>query len=229
MRVLLLHALPLDERMWDPQREALWEHEVVAPNLYSLTGQSMDLWAMELLREVWGEVVLVGASMGGYLALALARLAPDRVRGLVLAGSRADADSPERKQDRVDTIARVQQGGAQALWEKMEPLLTAGASPDVVQQIHGWALEQSSDDLVSALRAIRDRQDSTDVVSSLDAPVLVVVGDQDALIASQEAQALAATAPNGRAAVLEGTGHLPSLQQPDRFNAELLALLGDLE
>jgi pimeloyl-ACP methyl ester carboxylesterase len=229
MRVLLLHALPLDERMWDPQREALWEHEVVTPNLYSLSGQSMDMWAMEVLREVWGEVVLVGASMGGYLALALARLAPDRVRGLVLAGSRADADSPERKQDRMDTIARVQQGGAEALWEKMEPLLTAGASPEAAQRIHGLALEQTADDLVRALRAIRDRQDSTDVVSSLEAPVLFIVGDQDALIAPQEAQALAATAPNGRAAVLEGAGHLPSLQQPDRFDAELLALLGELE
>ena len=128
----------------------------------------------------------------------------------------------------METIARVQQGGAQALWEKMEPLLTAGASPEVAQRIHGLALEQSADDLVGALRAIRDRQDSTDVVSSLEAAVLVVVGDQDGLIAPQEAQALAATGPDGRAVVLESTGHLPSLQQPDRFNAELLALLGEL-
>jgi len=99
MRILLLHALPLDERMWDPQREALAEHDVVTPNLYALTGQSMDMWAMELLRDVWGEVTIIGASMGGYAALALARLAPERVRGLVLAGSRAGADPPELKAD----------------------------------------------------------------------------------------------------------------------------------
>jgi 3-oxoadipate enol-lactonase len=228
MRVLLLHALPLDERMWDPQRDALFEHDVVAPNLYSLTGQSLDMWAMELLREVWGEVAIVGASMGGYVALALARLAPDRVRALVLAGSRADADTAERKADRVETISRIQEGGAQALWEKMSPLLTAGASEEAAQRVHALALEQRADDLIRAVRAIRDRQDSTDVVASLQAPVLILAGDQDALIAPQEAQALAATAPNGRAVILDGVGHLPSLQQPDRFNAELLGLLDDL-
>jgi pimeloyl-ACP methyl ester carboxylesterase len=228
MKVLLLHALPLDERMWEPQREALAGHDVVAPNLYWLAGETMDAWAMDLLRELTGEVAIVGASMGGYAALALARLAPERVRALVLAGSRADADSPERKEDRMDTIARVEKGGAAALWEKMSPLLTAGASDDVAQRVHALALEQRTEDLVKAMRAIRDRPDSTDVVASLDAPLLVVVGDQDALIAPQEAQALAATAPTGRAVVLEGTGHLPSLQRPDRFNAELVALLGEL-
>jgi 3-oxoadipate enol-lactonase len=228
MRVLLLHALPLDERMWGPQLDALAEHDVVAPNLYSLSGQSLDMWAMELLREVWGEVAIVGASMGGYVALALARLAPDRVRALVLAGSRADADTEERKADRMETIGRIQEGGAQALWEKMSPLLTAGASDEVVQRIHAIAIEQRAEDLARAVRAIRDRQDSSDVVASLEAPVLVVVGDQDALIAPQEAQALAATARNGRTVMLEGVGHLPSVQQPDRFNAELVSLLDDV-
>ena len=229
MRVLLLHALPLDERMWEPQRAALADHEVLTPNLYSLTGQSLDMWALELLRDVWGEVAIVGASMGGYAALALARLAPERVRGLVLAGSRADADSPERKADRMDTIERIREGGAAALWEKMEGLLTAGAPDDVVRRIHGMALEQRADDLVKAVRAIRDREDSKGVFAALEAPTLVVVGDQDALISPEEADALAASARNGRAVVLEGAGHLPSLQQPDRFNAELLSFLTGLE
>jgi 3-oxoadipate enol-lactonase len=229
MRVLLLHALPLDDRMWEPQLGALAEYDVVAPNLYSLTGQSMDMWAMELLREVWGEVVVVGASMGGYAALALARYAPERVRALVLAGSRADADSEERKADRMETIGRVQHGGAAALWEKMEPLLTAGASEEVAQRTHGIALGQQAEDLVRALRAIRDRPDSTGVVAELDAPVLIVTGELDGLIVPDEARALAATARNGRAVVLEGVGHLPSLQQPERFNAELLGLLDELE
>jgi pimeloyl-ACP methyl ester carboxylesterase len=229
MRVLLLHALPLSERMWDRQREALSDHEVIAPNLYALNGQSMDAWATELLRQVWGDLVVVGASMGGYCALALARLAPDRVRALVLAGSRVDADTPERRDDRMDTISRIQSAGAHALWDKMSPLLTAGASDDVARQTLGMALEQSAEDLIKAVRAIRDRQDSSDVVASLQAPLLVVVGDQDALLAPDEARAVAASAANGRAVVIEGAGHLPSLQQPDRFNQELLGLLSELD
>jgi pimeloyl-ACP methyl ester carboxylesterase len=229
VRVLLLHAFPLDERMWDPQREALRDHEAIAPNLYALAGQSMDAWAMELLRQAWGELVVVGASMGGYAALALARLAPERVRALVLAGARADADSPERRDDRMETIERIRSGGAQALWDKMSPLLTAGASDDAGRPVHGLALEQSGEDMIKAVRAMRDRPDSTDVLTSLPSPVLLVVGEADPLLAPEEAAGLAASAPNGRAVTIKGAGHLPSLQQPDRFNAELLALLGELE
>ena len=228
MRLLFLHALPLDERMWEPQRGAFADHEVVTPNLYALAGTSMDGWALELVPTLEDGAVVVGASMGGYAALALARIAPDRVRALVLAGSRADADPPERRADRMDTISRVQQGGAEALWDKMAPLLTAGASEEVVRRIHAFALEQRAEDLVGAVAAIRDRQDSTDVVAALDAPVLVVAGDQDGLIAPEDARALAATAQHGRAAILDGAGHLPSLQQPERFDAELRRLLDEL-
>jgi pimeloyl-ACP methyl ester carboxylesterase len=229
MRVLLLHAFPLDERMWDPQRDALWEHEVVTPNLYSLAGQSMDMWAMALLREVWGDLVVVGASMGGYCALAFARLAPERVSALVLAGARVDADSPERRDDRMDTIGRAQTGGAQAVLDKMRPLLLAGGSEEAERQISALALEQSGEDLVKGLRAMRDRPDSSDVVDGLQAPLLVVVGDGDPLLPPDEANAVAASAPNGRAVVIEGAGHLPSLEQPDRFNDELLGLIATLE
>jgi pimeloyl-ACP methyl ester carboxylesterase len=229
MRILLLHALPLDERMWEPQREALWEHELLTPNLYALNGQSMDQWAMELLRTAWGELVVVGASMGGYCALAFARMAPDRVRGLVLAGSRADADSAERREDRMDTIERIERGGAEALWEKMSPLLTAAADDQLAERLREIAFSQRPDDLIKAQRAIRDRADSTDVVGAIDAPVLVVVGERDGLLPVDDAEALAKTARNGRAVVFDDAGHLPSLEQPDRFNAELLDFVGSLE
>ena len=97
MRVLLLHALPLDERMWEPQLDALAAHDVVAPNLYALAGESMDAWATELLHHLGDDAaVVVGASMGGYAALALARLAPERVRAAALhAASPADLPPAE--------------------------------------------------------------------------------------------------------------------------------------
>ncbi|MDX6510833.1 MAG: hypothetical protein QOE36_337, partial [Gaiellaceae bacterium] len=116
--VVLLHALPLDERMWEPQRALLAGREVVAPRLYGL-GRSMDEWAEETLRLVDGPFVAVGASMGGYAALALARRAPERLRGLLIEGSRPDADSPERRAGRADTIRLIEEGGAPALWESM--------------------------------------------------------------------------------------------------------------
>src|SRR2546430_15709425 len=94
MTILLLHALPLDERMWEPQRTAFGD--VVAPRLYG-RGASMEEWARSILGEVEGELVAVGASMGGYCALELVRQAPERVRGLVLAGAPGAGASPGRR------------------------------------------------------------------------------------------------------------------------------------
>ena len=229
MRILLLHALPLDERMWEPQLDALAGHEVEAPNLYALPGSSMEVWATALLRSVPGEFVVVGASMGGYLALALARLAPERVLGLVLAGSRADADSPERKEGRQAAIARIKAEGAEGMWRLMEPVVAGDVvSGELRERMRAIALEQPPEGLVSAVRAIRDRPDSTDVVAGLAVPVLVIVGDRDPIAPVEYARELAGVGPQGKAVVLEETGHLPSLERPDRFDAELLELVDGL-
>ena len=103
----------------------------------------MEEWARSVLAEVDGELVLVGASMGGYCALAAARLAPERVRGLALVGSRAEADTPERREGRAKTIETIRRGGAAALWEDMRPkLFPDGADEAVVERARALALEQ---------------------------------------------------------------------------------------
>jgi 3-oxoadipate enol-lactonase len=230
MRILLLHALPLDERMWEPQLLALAEHEVDAPNLYSLGGSTMEAWATSLLERVPGELVVVGASMGGYCALALARLAPERVRGLVLAGSRADADSPERKEARQTAIERIEREGAEGMWRLMEPIVAAEIVPhELRERLHAIALEQPPEGLIAAVRAIRDRPDSTDVVARLAAPFLIAVGDQDPIAPVEYVRELVAAAPRGEAFVLERTGHLPSFERPAEFSAKLLEFVSSLE
>ena len=229
MRVLLLHALPLDERMWEPQLEALASHQVEAPNLYALGGASMDEWATALLERLAGDLVVVGASMGGYCALAVPRLAPERVRGLVLAGSRADADSPERKEARQAAIERIEAEGAEGMWRQMEPVVAGDVVPgDLRERMRAMALEQPPDGLARAVRAIRDRPDSTGVVAALHVPLLVVVGDRDPIATVEHARELAALAPQGEAVVFEHTGHLPSLERPERFDPKLLEFVGGL-
>jgi pimeloyl-ACP methyl ester carboxylesterase len=201
MKVLLLHGWPLSERMWTSQVTALRNagYEPVAPHLYG-RGYSIDDWAAQLLREVYGPVVAVGESMGGYCALALARRAPERVLGLALVSSRADADSWDRRRLREDQIAELRDGR-----------LPDGAEPDVL-------LEH----LAKAQEAIRDRLDLTGVVASFGGPVLVCVGDQDELTSVDESRELASKALDGRFEVIEGAGHFPSLDQPVRFNEVLL-------
>jgi pimeloyl-ACP methyl ester carboxylesterase len=205
VKVLLLHGWPVSERVWTPQVAALRDagFDVWAPHLYG-RGASIDDWAAQLLRDMDGPLVPVGASMGGYCALALARRAPERVVGMVLVGSRADADSFERRRFRQDQIADLQSGHA-------PPLADADAD-----------LEH----LAVAQEAMRDRLDLTGVVASFGGPLLVCVGDQDEIVSVEEARELADSALDGRLEVFSGAGHFVSVDQPERFNEMLLEFLG---
>ena len=227
MNVVLLHAFPLDARMWEPQREVLAGHDVVAPDLYDL-GSTMDEWARAILPLVDGDFVLVGASMGGYAALALAGSAPERVLALVLAGSRADPDDAERLERRAATIELIREGGAEALWDDMRgKLFSADAEPAVVERARALALDRDPDGLVRAVEAIRDRADTTAVVESLEAPLLVAVGEEDPYVPRAVAEDLAASARDGRIAIYQG-GHLLNLERSAEFNRALAALLDEV-
>jgi pimeloyl-ACP methyl ester carboxylesterase len=204
VNVLLLHAWPLDETMWEPQLPALREagFAPVAPRLYG-RGPSIDGWAARLLAEVDGPFVAVGASMGGYTALALARRAAERVVGIVLAGSRADADSPERRASREEQIAALR---------------SQGVPPELDTSV-------PAEELAVAQEAIRDRPDAFGVVGAFGGPLLVCVGDQDEIVSVDEARTIADAALVGSLEVFPGAGHLPSVDAPERFEAVLLEFL----
>ncbi len=224
MKIALLHALPFDERMWEPQLPALAGHDVHAPRLYDL-GASTDEWALGVLQRVPGRLLAVGASMGGYCAAAIARLAPERLAGIVLVGSRADADPPERRPLREQWIEIARAQGGEGLWEAAaRNFFPDGTDPALIERAHRIAAEQDPEGLVRAVEAIRDRPDSTEAVAS-GIPLLVVAGERDPLIPTEVGIALAAAAPGGRAEVLEGCGHMPSIERPEEFNRILAAFL----
>ena len=228
MRVVLLHAFPLDERMWEPQLEPLREYDVAAPRLYG-RGRTIDEYAASVLAENEGELALVGASLGGYTALAMANREPARVRAVALVGARADADTPERRASRADTIALIEAGGAEALWENQRPrLLLESASESALGMAREEVLSRSTDELVEAVGALRDRDDRTDTLRELGAPILVAVGEGDQFFPPEEAQAQAQLARRGRFRAVAGARHLPNLEQSDEFNAALAQFLGDV-
>jgi 3-oxoadipate enol-lactonase len=208
--VLLLHAFPLDERMWEPQREVLNQHDVIAPRLYG-RGPTMAAWADSVAGETSGDLTVVGASMGGYCALALARRAPERVRGLLLLGARPDADSDERRAGRADTIELIRGDGPDGLWRMMRPKLfrDEGLADEGL-------LYRDGDALVGAVEAIRDRADSTDVVRAFAGPVEFVVGEFDPFVSASELA-------EHEVREIGGAGHLANLERPEEFNS----LLGD--
>jgi pimeloyl-ACP methyl ester carboxylesterase len=195
--------------MWEP----LVRHEAIAPRLYG-PGSTMDEWAGAVLEQVEGPFLACGASMGGYCALALARRAPERLTGLVLVGARIDADSPERRAGRADTIELIRSHGPSGLWEDMRPkLFSESAAEDVVAFARDLALDQAPDDLVRGVEAIRDRDDSSAVIASLGVPLVMAVGEHDPFISVDEARA-----SGGRVHVFEGAGHLAAMERPAEFN-----------
>jgi pimeloyl-ACP methyl ester carboxylesterase len=204
VKVLLLHGWPVSERVWVSQVTALRSagFDPLAPHLYG-RGPSIDDWAAQLLREIDGPLVPVGASMGGYCALALARRAPERVVGMVLVGSRADADSFERRRFRQEQIIELRAGDAPHL-----------AEPDA-----------NLEHLAVAQEAIRDRLDLSGVVASFGGPLLVCVGDRDELLSVDEARELADSALDGRLVVFPGAGHFVAVDQSQEFNAVLLEFM----
>jgi pimeloyl-ACP methyl ester carboxylesterase len=204
VKVLLLHAWPLDERMWESHAVVLQAagHEVLAPRLYG-RGASIDDWAAQILRDFDGQFAAVGASMGGYCALALARRAPERVVKLVLAGSRAGADGFDRRAARDIQIAQLREHGAPEELDTDVP----------------------GSELATAQEAIRDRMDLTAVAASFGGPLLVCVGDADDIVSVDEARELVEGSLFGTLVVFPGTGHFLTVEQPERFDEVLLEFL----
>jgi pimeloyl-ACP methyl ester carboxylesterase len=210
VKVVLLHAFPLGPEMWGPQRDALAGHDVVAPNLYELEGNAIDDWAEQIFDDLDGEFAVVGASMGGYVALALARLAPESVQGLFLAGSRVGADDDARRAARDDAIDTLREDGIEA-WAPNAP-----APPPP---------ERTVEELIRATEAIRDRRDSTGVAAAFAGPLWIVVGDADPFLPVDEAVQIVASAPNGRLEVIEDAGHFTNVERRNRFNELLTEFL----
>jgi 3-oxoadipate enol-lactonase len=208
VKVVFLHAFPLDERMWEGE-------EGIAPRLYG-RGRAMDAWAESIADELAGEVVLVGASMGGYCALAFARRHPDRVRGALLVGSRPDADSEERRAGRAKTIELIRTEGPDALWRDMAPKLFSDERNADERLLH-----RDADDLISAVEAIRDRADSTDVARALGDRLRFVIGEHDSFVSADELREFDIRE-------IQGAGHLVNLEKPAAFDAQLEEFLGGL-
>ena len=227
--VLLLHAFPLDARMWEPHRAALESagHVVEAPKLPGEAVEvGFDAWARRILAEVVGELVPVGCSMGGYLVFELWRQAPERIRALALLDSRATPDTPEQRQGRDDSIRLLGEAGFEPFWEGLAPRLFApDADAEVVARARAIAADQGLNGLVAALETLRDRPDSRETLATIDVPVLVAVGEHDVLTPPADAEDMAARIPGARFLRVAGAGHLAPVERPNEVTQALLEFL----
>ena len=230
--LLLLHAFPLDARMWEGQVPVLEQagYEVIAPNLPgSEPDASLPSWAGRILELLPGDFIPVGISMGGYLAFELWRQAPKRIPALVLADTRANADDEAGRAARDETIRLLREEGFDAFWEGLAPkLFSAEVSADVVERARAIAGDQPTENLVATVEALRDRLDSTSTLADIDVPALVLVGEDDALTPPLAAKEIVAGLTEGRYAEFPGAGHLSPLERPAEFNEEVLVFLHEV-
>jgi pimeloyl-ACP methyl ester carboxylesterase len=232
--LLLLHAFPLDARMWAPQIEAL-EHRyrIIALDYPGFGGSVVSAGmtidsiadvAAELLDHLGiNERVFVGGlSMGGYVALAFARLYPQRLRALILADTKAQPDDEAGRAGRDKLIELATREGIGALADQLLPKLlgssTRTSKPDVVRLVRSICERQSIDGVVSALKALRDRPDAGPTLPHISVPTLVIVGEEDAITPIEHARSFAAAIPDPRLTVIPRTGHLSNLEDPGAFN-----------
>lgn len=250
--VLLLHAFPLSGEMWDPQIEALaGAFRVIVPDLSGFGASGIgasqgplpqdsqdsvcrmsDLAAdaVALLDHLdLGRAAVVGLSMGGYAALALAEGAPERLRALVLADTRAGADTEAARQNRLEAARRVLAEGTGFLVETLPAKLlgrtTREKRPDVVAQVQRMIGEAPPAGVAAAQRGMAWRPDRTRVLPSLDVPVLILVGEEDELTPPEESRAMEREVRGGELETIPEAGHLASLEQPELFNQALEGFL----
>jgi 3-oxoadipate enol-lactonase len=227
--VVLVHAgLRADCRLLLPDLRGFGGSSP-APEPPSVEGMADDVavW-LDALR-VDQPVVLGGLSMGGYVALAFARKYPARLHGLILADTRAEADSAEAKANRDKMIALAQSRPARDVIEQMLPKAlapeTLSGKPEVVEEVRRIASAQRPEGIVAALRALRDRPDASGSLAAVRAPTLVLVGSEDVLTPPALAEKLAAGIPGARLEKIAGAGHLSNLEQPDAFNTAVRSFL----
>ena len=224
--LVLLHGYPLDHHLWDEVLPLLeGGFNLIVPDLRGFglsttvdTLFTMDDYASDiaLLLDMLGiqKTAIVGHSMGGYVALAFARLYPKRVRGLGLVSSQAMADPPDRKEGRYKSAADVEQNGIGGVVEAMTTKFTS--DPHLQAFARASMEKQKPAAYIGALKAMAERMDSTSLLSSFTFPVVLVHGDADVLIPIDRAREVKAALPNAHLVEVSGAGHMPMMEAKEK-------------
>lgn len=228
--LVLVHAFPLDSRMFDPVRSELAAvTTLITPDLPGFgtgpalpdSGPSLDAAVDTVIAALDAQgvdrAIVGGVSLGGYVSLALLRRFPERVAGLLLVDTRAGADDDTARHRRLDIADRADRGEITGGADAVTPLVAPGTSPEVVDRLAAIAGEVPAATIAWTQRAMAARADSSLLLGHADVPVLVVVGEQDTVTPPAVARHMADVAPRGELNEIPGVGHLPPAEDPAEF------------
>lgn len=229
--LILLHGFPLHAGMWEALHTTTphgWR--LITPDLRNF-GESRGAPALSvddhagdvlaLLRHLGCEdAVIGGLSMGGYITLAVHRMAPQRCRSLILADTRAEPDTDEAKANRGRLQATARERGPDAVLQAMLPKLigpAAKAAGVVTGQLEALARVNTAEGVVDGLEALKTRPDARPGLAAITCPTLVVVGADDALTPPSAAETLRDAIAGAQLVVIPDAGHMSNLEQPVAF------------
>lgn len=241
--MLWIHGFPLNRTFWAPQVGALVYHSrCIAPDLRGFGESSvrppysMDQYADDMVHLLDAleidQAVIAGLSMGGYIALTIWRRHPRRVRALLLADTRAGADSDEGRDKRRALITLARERGSGAVADEQIGGLVGKSTrvrrPEAADQLHRMLESAPVDGIVGACEAMIGRPDSTPLLATIDVPTLIVVGEEDVLTPVKESRTMHEAIAGSRLEIIAGAGHVSSFERPAAFNhvtSEFLAAI----
>ena len=243
--VVLLHGYPFSRLIWREQVEELKQtHRVVIPDLRGhgesavtpapATMQDMALDVAVIMENLnISRATVAGLSMGGYVALAFYRLFPLRVRSLVLADTRPQADTDEGKQNRAVQAEKALQEGMEGIADALLPKLlapeTVAKRPDIVKRVREMMVKTEPEGAAAALHGMAQRQDQTAFLSRIISPTLIIVGREDSLAPLADAEMMHREIGGSRLVIIEGAAHIPNIERPEEFNRAFVKFLRDVE
>jgi len=239
--VVLIHGYPFNRSLWNEQVETLSNsYRVIVPDLrgFGETDASTGTATMNRMAEDVGQLldhlrisqaVIGGLSMGGYVALAFYKQFPSRVRALVLADTRAQADTEEAKQTRAQQAEKALSEGMAGIADAMLPKLltpeTVSKRPEVVKRVRDMMLKTKPEGAAAALLGMAEREDQTELLSRVTSPTLILVGAEDAITPVADSEKMRDCIAGSRLVVIENAGHVSNLERTEQFNEALLKFL----
>lgn len=239
--VVLIHGYPFNRSLWTEQAEALRSnHRVIMPDLrgFGESDSSDGVATMKRMAEDVGDLmdhleieqaVIGGLSMGGYVALAFCRQVQARVKALVLADTRAQADTEEGRQTRFQQAEKALSEGMAGLTDAMLPKLltpdTVSKRPELVKRVRDMMLKTKPEGAAAALKGMAERDDQTEFIAGILVPTLILVGREDAITPMADSEKMQSRIEGSRLVVIENAGHVSNLEQTEQFNDALLGFL----
>ena len=239
--LLLVHGYPFNRSLWVEQRDALSKaFRVITPDLRGFGesdisgGEStMNRMAQDVVRlmdalEI-SSAIVGGLSMGGYVVLAFYKQFASRVRGLVLADTRAQADTEEAKQVRTQQAEQILTSGMASITDATLPKLltpeTVSKRPEVVKRIRDMMLKTKPAGAAAALMGMAAREDQTALLHRISVPTLILVGRDDPITPLQDSEKMHDSIAGSRLVVIENASHVSNIEQSAVFNAALSSFL----